>query len=168
MTNTPAADQDAIETVRKLIKGIDIAMLTSVAEQGLVSRPMKTQEVEFDGDLWFLTMKDTEKYDELIHNPNVNVTYVGKSYVSIRGTAELVDSREKIKEFWNAAYEKMLETTSDDPNLILIKVKAETAEYWEMGNRTKLVKELYKKLTGKKSDDSRLNEIVDLSHAGQN
>lgn len=163
MTDTPEVDQDAIETVRTLIKGIDIAMLTSVTKQGLVSRPMKTQEVEFDGDLWFLTMKDTGKYDELVHNPNVNVTYAGKSYVSIRGMAELVDSRDKIKEFWNIAYEKMLDTTSDDPNLILIKVKADTAEYWDMGNWTKLVKQLYFKLTGKKSDDTNINNIVDLS-----
>lgn len=164
MTNTPELDQEAIETVRNLIKGIDIAMLTSVTEQGLVSRPMKTQEVEFDGDLWFLTMKDTSKYDELIHYPNVNIAYVGKSYVSIRGTAELVDNREKIKEFWNIAYEKMLGTTSEDPNLILIKVKADTAEYWEMGNWTKVIKQLIYKLTGKESEQSNLNQIVDLTN----
>ncbi len=162
MMETASEHSDAIETVRKLIQGIDIAMLTSVTEQGLVSRPMKTQEVEFDGDLWFLTMKDTEKYEELLENPNVNVAYVGKSYVSIRGTAELVDNREKIKEFWNNAYEKLLETTSDDPNLILIKVKAETAEYWEMGNRMKFVKQLYNKLSGHKSKEADTNQIVDL------
>ncbi|HIW34564.1 MAG TPA: pyridoxamine 5'-phosphate oxidase family protein [Candidatus Paenibacillus intestinavium] len=164
MKNTDELDQEAIETVRKLIKGIDIAMLTSVTEQGLVSRPMKTQEVEFDGDLWFMTMKDTNVYDELVHYPNVNVAYAGKSYVSIRGKAELVDSRDKIKEFWNIAYEKMLKTTSDDPNLILIKVKADTAEYWEMGNWTKVVKELMNKLTGKQSEESDINRVVDLNN----
>lgn len=162
MTDKAIADQDAIKTVRDLIKGIEIAMLTSITEQGLVSRPMKTQEVEFDGDLWFLTMKDTEKYEELLHNPMVNVTYVDKSYVSIRGTAELVNDRKKIKEIWNMAYEKFLETTSDDPNLILIKVKAETAEYWEMGNKLKLVKQIYNKLTGNKSEGAELNQIIDL------
>src|SRR5690554_2481597 len=165
MMDNAAEHSNAIETVRNLIKGIDIARLTSVTEQGLVSRPMKTQEVEFDGDLWFLTLKDTEKYEELLANPNVNVAYVGKSYVSIRGTAELVDNREKIKEYWNTAYEKLLETTSDDPNLILIKVKAETAEYWEMGNRMKLVKQLYNKLSGHKSEESDTNHIVDLQSA---
>ena len=164
MTNTHELDQEAIETVRKLIKGIDIAMLTSVTKQGLVSRPMKTQEVEFDGDLWFMTMKDTNVYDELVNYPNVNVAYAGKSYVSIRGEAELVNSRDKIKEFWNIAYEKMLKTTSDDPNLILIKVKADTAEYWEMGNWTKVVKEIINKLTGKKSEESDINQVVDLSN----
>lgn len=161
MSNIPTANQEAIETVRDLIKGIDTAMLTTVTEEGLVSRPLKTQEVEFDGDLWFLTMADTDKYEEIQHNPNVNVAYVGKSYVSIRGTAELVRDRAKIKEFWNMAYEKLLETTSDDPNLILIKVKADTAEYWETGSKTKMVKRLFSKLTGKHSD-TEINKTVDL------
>ncbi|MEK3890023.1 pyridoxamine 5'-phosphate oxidase family protein [Bacillus sp. FSL K6-3431] len=167
MTTTPDPDQDAIETVRNLIKGIDIAMLTTVTEEGLVSRPMKTQEVEFDSDLWFMTMKDTDKYDELLRYPNVNISYVGKSYVSIRGTAELVNNREKIKELWNIAYEKMLQTTSDDPNLILIKVKANVAEYWEMGNWTKMVKQLFDKLAGTDSDETDINQVVDLNNNKQ-
>lgn len=49
--------QEEIETLRELIKDIDMAMLTTATEEGLVSRPMKTQEVEFDGDLWFFTKK---------------------------------------------------------------------------------------------------------------
>lgn len=163
MSNTSHNHQEAIETVRKLIKGIDIAMLTTVTEEGLVSRPMKTQEVEFDGDLWFLTMKDTGKYDELKQNPNVNVVYVGKSYVSIRGTAELVDSKDKIKQYWNIAYEKMLKTTVDDPNLILIKVKAETAEYWEVGNWVKLVLAFINRFKGEDTKQTNLNNIVDLT-----
>ncbi|MEF2966660.1 pyridoxamine 5'-phosphate oxidase family protein [Paenibacillus sp. M1] len=160
-TNAKTAHEEAIETVRDLIKGIDTAMLTTVTKEGLVSRPMKTQEVEFDGDLWFLTMKDTFKYEELKQNPHVNVSYVGRSYVSIRGQAELVDDRAKIKELWNAAYEKLLDTNSDDPNLVLIKVKAETAEYWETGNLTKVVKRLFSKLTGTESE-TELNKTVDL------
>lgn len=162
MSDNQTTHQEAVEKVRELIKGIDTAMLTTVAEQGLVSRPMKTQEVEFDGDLWFLTKKDTNKYRELQLNPHVNVSYVDKSYVSIRGVAELVESPVKVKEFWNLAYEKLLETTPDDPNLVLIKVQAETAEYWETGNKTKMVKKIFTKLTGKGSDDTELNKTVDL------
>lgn len=163
MSNHSSSNQEEIETVRNLIKGIDTAMLTTVTEQGLMSRPMKTQEVEFDGDLWFLTKKDTNKYQELLRNRKVNVAYVDKSYVSIRGEAELVESPGKIKEFWNIAYEKLLETTPDDPNLVLIKVKAEWAEYWETGNKTKMVKQLFSKITGKGSDESNLNQTVELN-----
>ncbi|MCA1293105.1 pyridoxamine 5'-phosphate oxidase family protein [Paenibacillus sp. alder61] len=163
MSNPQAASaqQEAIETVRDLIKGIDTAMLTTRTEEGLVSRPMKTQEVEFDGDLWFLTMRDTNKYRELLQDSMVNVAYVGQSYVSIRGRAELVDDRGKIKEFWNAAYGELLDTTSDDPNLVLIKIRAETAEYWETGSKIKMVKRLFSKLTGTESE-MELNKTVDL------
>ncbi|WP_410770332.1 pyridoxamine 5'-phosphate oxidase family protein [Fontibacillus sp. BL9] len=162
MSNAQTANQEAIEKVRDLIKGIDTAMLTTVTGEGLVSRPMKTQEVEFDGDLWFLTKKDTNKYREILQNPTVNVAYVDKSYVSIRGEAELVQSPDKVREFWNVAYEKLLETSSDDPNLVLIKVKADTAEYWETGNPVKMVMRLFSKLTGAGKNDPNLNKTVDF------
>ncbi|SMF60953.1 General stress protein 26 [Paenibacillus barengoltzii] len=161
VTNHQTAHQEAVETVRKLIKGIEIAMLTTVTKEGLVSRPMKTQEVEFDGDLWFLTKEETDKYSQLKDHPHVNVSYVGDSYVSVRGTAEVVNDREKIKQFWNAAYAKFLHTTSDDPNLVLIKVKAEAAEYWETGNLVKVIKRMFSQLTGKETE-AELNKTVKL------
>jgi len=162
MSNTHTASREAIEKVRELIKDIDTAMLTTIAPEGLVSRPLKTQDVEFDGDLWFLTSKDTDKYEELLDDPRVNVAYVGKSYVSVRGEAELVNDPAKIKEFWNVAYEKLLDTTYDDPNLVLIKVRAETAEYWETGNKFKTALHLFKRLAGKDADASDMNKTVNL------
>lgn len=160
---TQSDHEKAIETVRKLIKGIDIAMLTTITSEGLVSRPMKTQEVEFDGDLYFITKKDTSKYEELAHNPHVNVVYVGDSYVSIRGKGQLIQDRDKIKQYWNVAYEKMLKTTSDDPNLILIKVNAETAEYWDTGNWLKSALAFVYQLSGKKDpDQTNINNTIKL------
>ncbi|MBP3965073.1 pyridoxamine 5'-phosphate oxidase family protein [Paenibacillus lignilyticus] len=160
---TTVNKQEAISKVSELIKDIEIAMLTTVSEDGLVSRPMKTQDVEFDGNLWFLTKKDTGKFEELLHNRQVNVSYAGKSFVSIRGEAELVDSTEKIKEFWNVAYEKLLETTYDDPILVLIKVKAETAEYWDTGNKFKMAKFLFSRLLGKNTEGTDINQMVNLN-----
>lgn len=160
--NTRSENQEAIRTIHELIKDIDIAMLTTVSEDGLVSRPMKTQDVEFDGNLWFLSKKDTDKFHQLLHNRKVNVAYAGKSYVSIRGEAKLVDSTEKIKEFWNPAYEKMLETTVDDPNLVLIQVEAEAAEYWDTGNKFKMVKFMFNRMLGKNTEGSDINQSVVL------
>src|SRR3954468_8307440 len=117
--------QEEIETLRELIKDIDTAMLTTLSEDGLVSRPMKTQEIEFDGDLWFFTKKETNKYEEILHDQDVNVAYAGKSYVSVRGRADIVEDLDKKKELWSNAYEKIMQTSYDDPNVILIKVKTE-------------------------------------------
>ena len=51
--------QDQQEKVRKLIKDTKLAMLTSVDADGkLVSKPMATQDVEFDGDVFFIAERD--------------------------------------------------------------------------------------------------------------
>ncbi len=163
MTNTVTDHQDAIRTVHALIKDIDIAMLTTVSEEGLVSRPMRTQDIEFDGNLWFLTKKDSDKFHELLRNRHVNVAYMGKSYVSIRGDAELVDDRKKIAQFWNPMYEQLLETTVDDPNLVLIKVDAHTAEYWDTGNSFKMVKFMLSRMLGKNTEGTEINQVVSLT-----
>ncbi|QOS79382.1 pyridoxamine 5'-phosphate oxidase family protein [Paenibacillus sp. JNUCC31] len=160
--NPNSPNQEAIKKIQELIKDIDIAMLTTVSEEGLVSRPMKTQDVEFDSNLWFLTKKDTSKFHELLQNQQVNVAYAGKSFVSIRGEAELVDNTEKIKEFWSPAYEKILETTFEDPNLVLIKVNAESAEFWDAGNKFKMASFLFRRLLGKNTEGTDLNQIVEF------
>lgn len=154
--------QEELETLRDLIKDVDTAMLTTATDEGLISRPMKTQEVEFDGDLWFFTKRETNKYREILHDKDVNVAYAGRSYVSVRGRAEIVEDIHKKKELWSKAYEKMLNTTYDDPNIILIKVKAEAAEYWETGSITKNIAFLYKRMTGKDTDSTNMNETVEL------
>lgn len=86
-------------------------MLTTISEDGnIVSRPMQNQELESDGDLWFITRKDTTKYKEIKANPNAKVSVVGNSYASISGTAIFVDDVERKKEFWNKDEQK-----SDSP-----------------------------------------------------
>ncbi|WP_366249707.1 pyridoxamine 5'-phosphate oxidase family protein [Terribacillus aidingensis] len=154
--------QEELETVRELIKDVDTAMLTTVTEEGLVSRPMKTQEVEFDGDLWFFTKKETDKYEEILHDQDVNVAYAGKSYVSIRGRAEIIEDLNKRKELWSKAYEKIMQTSYDDPSVVLIKVQAEAAEYWDTGNFTKKIAFMYKRMTGQSVKSTDINETVDL------
>lgn len=159
------AHEEAVETVKDLIKDIEVAMLTTVVDGKLVSRPMQTQETEFDGELWFVTLKDTDKYEEISSNPAVNLAYAGKSYVSISGTAEFMEDLERKKKYWNPIFDKMLETGYDDPNVVLIKVTPETAEYWESGNKLKAVKNFAQKLTSKESvddDDGDLNDTVDF------
>ncbi|MFB1098687.1 pyridoxamine 5'-phosphate oxidase family protein [Terribacillus sp. JSM ZJ617] len=155
--------QEEMATLRELIKDVDTAMLTTVAEEGLVSRPMKTQEVEFDGDLWFFTKKETDKYEEILHDRDVNVAYAGKSYVSVRGRAEIVEDLNKKKELWSKAYEKIMQTSYDDLNVVLIKVQAEAAEYWDTGNFKKQIAFMYKRMKGESAKSTDVNETVELN-----
>ncbi len=122
--------------LKDLIKGIEMAMLTTVGRDGsLTSRPMANQDVEFDGDIWFFTLVTTHKVDDLQNNPNVNVSYSNsKTFVSVVGRAELVLARSKIEEYWTDALKVWFPDGKDDPNLALIKIEADRAEYWTSPN----------------------------------
>lgn len=147
-------DSNSLETLKDIIKSANVAMLVTINEEHrIVARPMKLQEVEFDGDLWFLTMKDTEKYDEIKQNDHVNVIIADKSFASISGTAEIVNDKDKIKEFWNKAYQVMFNMDYTDPRITLIKVHAETAEYWDTGGTIKSAINFAKKMFDKDDDD---------------
>ena len=165
MADNAPTHKEELKIVNDLIKDIEVAMFTTIVDGKPVSRPLQTQEAEFDGELWFLTLKDTDKYQEILHNPAVNVAYAGKSYVSISGSAQFIDDLERKKEYWNPVFDKMLNTTYDDPNVILIKVTAETAEYWESGNTMKTVKNFAKKLTGNEDegDKKQMNDTVEFN-----
>lgn len=160
MAKQPANEEETVEIIKDLIKDVKVAMFTTISNGQLVSRPMRTQEMEFDGDLWFLTKKDTDKYRELSENPTVNLAYVDSSYVSISGTAEFVQDEAKKKEYWNPVLGKLLETSADDPDVVLVKITPEKAEYWESGLNLKTVKEFAKKMTKKSS----MQEGNDLKH----
>lgn len=129
---------DRAEQIKKLgglIKDIRIAMLTTVEEDGhLHSRPMATQEIEFDGDLWFFTGAETGKAYEVQHDQRVNVSFADpnkNSYVSVSGSAQLVHDKEKAKELWQPAHKAFFPEGVDDPNLVLLKIRVEEAEYWD-------------------------------------
>lgn len=124
------------EHLRELIKGIDIAMFTTIGDRGFpVSRPLSTQQAEFDGkQLWFFVRGNSPKAAEIARNPKVNVSYASKehnAYLSVAGQADLVRTRAKIRELWNDALKIWFRKGLDDPELALIRVRVHSIEYWE-------------------------------------
>ncbi|MBS1795145.1 MAG: pyridoxamine 5'-phosphate oxidase family protein [Acidobacteria bacterium] len=131
--------KETLEKLNELIKDIEIAMLTTISGGKLHSRPMATQEAEFDGDLWFFTSKQTHKAGEIAKDNRVNVSYSepeDNRFVSMSGTAELVDDREKIEELWSPVYEAWFPKGLEDPNIVLLKVTVDCAEYWDANSST--------------------------------
>lgn len=131
--------EESVEKLNGLIKDVEIAMLTTFDDGVLRSRPMQTQEADFDGDLWFFTNTNTHKTDEIEKDNRVNVSYASptkNTYVSVSGTASLVSDREKIEELWNPILTAWFPKGLDDPTLILLKVSVEQAEYWDAASST--------------------------------
>ena len=131
--------QEAIEKLEKLIEGIDFCMLTTIDGGHLRSRPMSTQDFEFDGDLWFFTSASSHKVAEITKLPKVNVSFAdpdNQHYVSISGKAQLVRDRNKIDELWRPEFKIWFPEGKDGPQVALLRVNLEKAEYWDSPSST--------------------------------
>ena len=129
-----------VERLGKLISGIRIAMLTTLNDDGtLHSRPMATQETEFDGELWFFTAEHSEKCRNIRARPTVNVAYSNPQdnrYLAISGRGEIIKDPAKAKALWNPLLKAWFPKGLEDPELTLLKIKVEQAEYWDTPSST--------------------------------
>ncbi|MEU4564489.1 pyridoxamine 5'-phosphate oxidase family protein [Actinoplanes sp. NPDC023936] len=162
------SEQEQRDKVRKMVSDARICMVTTMTEDGRhVSRPMALQDVEFDGDLWFFTYSDSDLVEQINRHPQVNVAFSDpkqQNWVSIAGAASRVENRGKAEELWSAPLKAWFPDGLETPNLTLVKVTAQTAEYWEAAHSSKVVTMLgYAKaaVTGK-TPDAGENETVRL------
>jgi general stress protein 26 len=126
---------DDVKQLWELIKSTKVGMMTTVASGNgdLRSRPMATQEIEFDGDLWFLTNIDSHKAHEIENDHRVNISYVDTTnnrYISVSGTARILRDEKKIHELWSPWYKAWFPKGVDDPAIALLRVQVDGAEYW--------------------------------------
>ncbi len=140
MTATQTRTDD-LEKLRELVKDIDFCMLTTVDEQGdLHSRPMSANgEIDANGNLWFFTGATSHKVLEVKQSPKVNVSFAdpkNQNYVSITGEAKLVRDQQKIDELWKPEFKMWFPQGKDDPEVALLRVSMEKAEYWDSPSST--------------------------------
>lgn len=131
-------NQENLHKLIDKIKDIKVAMMTTMEEDGsLRSRPMRNSEVKEDGIIWFFTGYESGKSHEIKHDSHVNLSYAepdDELYVSVSGRASLSRDKTKIDELWNPALKAWFPGGKDDPNIGLIKVVIEKAEYWDAPN----------------------------------
>lgn len=110
-------------------------MMTTIGSNGEAhSRPMHTQAEPTGEDLWFLTDRRSGKVTEIMRNPNVLLTYADQGahrFVSVWGGASVHEDHDKAKELWSAAAQGWFPGGPADPNLALIRVRPDHAEYWD-------------------------------------
>ncbi|PZV07286.1 MAG: pyridoxamine 5'-phosphate oxidase [Leptolyngbya sp.] len=98
-------------------------------------KPMSVNgEIEPNGDLWFFTYADSAKVTEIDRGEQVNVSFSApdkQRYVSLSGTAKTVRDRAKMQELWKPELKAWFPQELDEPEIALLKVTVETAEYWD-------------------------------------
>jgi general stress protein 26 len=134
---------EKLQKLYELIETIETAMFTTRRADGrLVSRPMATQKRTSGADIWFVTMRDSEKLDEIRGDAQVNLAYFKdrtKEWVSVSGRARIVDDRAKIRELYQPDWRAWFgdeggakDGTYDDRRMILIAVDVEIAMFLEV------------------------------------
>ncbi len=158
-------DRESIKRLNDMIGAIEIAMITSADADGLLhSRPMATQSAQDDGTVCFFTNARTSVAFEA-ENSYVNVSYVDAKrsvYISIAGMASVLDDREKIAKLWDPAASAWFPKGLEDPDLRILRVQIESAEYWDVTSNALalLVGFARKAITGKSEGIGTHERIV--------
>lgn len=136
------SDQDtSLEKLWDMIKDIRFAMFTTRSHQAahaghLHARPMTTQNKRLEGgSLWFFMSRRSGPVADLMAEPTVNLSYTDADkdvYVSVSGTARVVNDPDKTRELWNKAAEAWFPGGPDDPDLALVVVNVTHAHYWDI------------------------------------
>ncbi len=154
-----------LDKVAELVKEIKFAMLTSAEADGTLSScPMTTMQMDAQGNLWFFTGKNSQKITGLATDNRINLSYARidkQDYLSVSGKGEVVTDREKMKELWTAWVKPWFPQGLDDPNLVLLKVSVDVAEYWDApGSEVKRLYGLAKGILTGKTDSFGTHDKV--------
>ncbi|HWV71304.1 MAG TPA: pyridoxamine 5'-phosphate oxidase family protein [Pseudosphingobacterium sp.] len=154
--------KEAIEKVKELVNMSEACFFcTDLNKVGvpLSIRPMSVQKVDDEGNLWFLSAKDSHKNEELSNDPFVHLLFQGSAhsdFLNIYGLASISDDKEKIDELWVPILKTWFTEGKDDPRITVIKVEPTEAYYWDNkhGNAIAFVKQSVGSILGKTMDDS--------------
>lgn len=125
-----AAGSD-VDRVWELMEKISICMLTTHEGDKIRSRPMAAFVDRADNAVHFLGDAQHHTDDQIRQNPNVGLAFAdGQRFVSVAGHAAVSRDTAKIKELWGPSAKAWWESP-DDPNIRLLTVTPDDAEFWE-------------------------------------
>jgi len=129
-----------LKDLAKEMRDIDIAMLSTHAENGQIAgRPMSNnREVDYDGDSYYFTWEQAMMVSDISRDPKVMLAFQGKKglfghdlfLASVEGRAELIHDKAAFKAHWTSDLDHWFKHGVDTPGIVLIKVHATRIHYW--------------------------------------
>jgi general stress protein 26 len=130
-----------LEDLAAKIRKIDFCMMsTHTSSDAITNRPMSNNgDVEYDGDSWFFSFRETGKVADIARNPQVTLSFteppslLGKPgmFISIEGKGEVIDDKTQFEQHWVSGLKRWFPEATDTPGLVLIKVRGERIQYWD-------------------------------------
>jgi general stress protein 26 len=159
------ASQADREKVWSLIKGFHTALFVTLDSTGAFeTRPMGCLQKSFGGTLWFMTFQGSAKLKDICGDSQVLVAYMQPDkyeYVAIYGRAQIVENKQKLRELWSEGLRVWFPKGPEDPDIALIAVTAERADYWTnpASSVTYAWAYLKARVTGKSPSPDQIAEI---------
>ena len=153
--------RSSVEKIKELVDKADTCFFcTSVtAGNSVGARPMAVQEVDDEGNLWFLSSDDSHKNDELEQCPTVRLYFQGSphsDFLMLEGVATVTRDQSRIKDLWKPLMKTWFTEGENDPRIRVIKVAPTHGYYWDTkhGMAVAGIKMLIGAAIGKTLDDS--------------
>jgi len=153
--------KEAIEKIKELTKKNKTCFFGTLSnnDMPLEVRPMSVQKIDDDGNLWFLSSKDSHKNQEIKNDDTVQLLFQGSphsDFLSLSGKASISTDKKMIKELWEPIVKTWFTEGVDDPRITVIKVTPETGYYWDTkhGHVIAFMKMVIGAIRGKTMDDS--------------
>jgi general stress protein 26 len=152
---------EALAKMRELVKQASTCFLCTQITTGkpIPTRPMAVQEVDDQGNLWFLSASDSHQNEQIAKDAAVQLLMQGSAhsdFLSIYGHATISTDKAKIKQLWNPILKTWFTGGIDDPRITVIKVVPADSYYWDTKHNRVVVlaKIIAGAVTGKTLDDS--------------
>lgn len=125
----------SLAEIAEKMRDIDVCMMSTHTETGgIAGRPMSNnQDVDYDGSSFYFTMEDSDVVAEIERDANVALAFKGDDnfWVAIEGEGEIIRDKAAFEEHWNEDIDEWFEEGTDTPGLVMIKVEARLAHYWD-------------------------------------
>jgi general stress protein 26 len=126
-------EDQAQDRAWEIMEKIGTCMLITTIDNEAHARPMAATVKRDEDAVYFLSNVDSGKCSDIAANPAVSLAFAdggSQKYVSLRGNAEVLNDRALIKRLWTP-FAKAWWENSDDPEIRVVCVRPESAEYWD-------------------------------------
>ncbi len=153
------ANQDAVKKLQDMAKEVRVCMFcTYDSSNRLQTAPMSTNKVDDEGNIWFISDKNSKRNEDLATNDTTDLIFgdpAKENYISVHGSSEILYDKNIIKDLWNPIVKTWFQGGVDDPNISVIKVTPDDAYYWDTkhGKMVSFLKIVAGAVTGKTMDD---------------
>jgi general stress protein 26 len=151
----------AVEKMKQLVDKAETCFFCTgvISNTSTGTRPMSVQEVDEQGNLWFLSADDSHKNEELSRDASVQLFFqrsAHSGFLTLNGKATVSRDKARIKELWEPIIKTWFTEGEDDPRITVIKVKPTDGYYWDTKHGAAIAgaKMLVGAAIGKTLDDS--------------